>query len=164
MSSIPTTLVSSAPTTVTGSTAPSLAVRLAVRIGIGATLIVSGVVHAYLYIHGYQYIPTIGTAFLLQASVFCALGVLVLVGGPDWLSWGGAALSVAAVIAFALSRTVGLLGFTEHGWEPPYGPVSVIAQMVTVVLVAAAVLASRRAASRATRVAPAVRPPNHRRG
>jgi hypothetical protein len=151
MSSIPTTLMSSAPTTVTGSTAAGLAVRLAVRIGIGATLIVSGVVHAYLYIHGYQYIPTIGTAFLLQAGVFCALGVLVLVGGPDWLSWSGGALSVAAIITFALSRTIGLLGFTEHGWEPPYGPVSVIAQILTVVLVAAAVLTSRRAVSSARR-------------
>jgi hypothetical protein len=163
MTSIPT-FVSSAPTTVAGSTAASLAVRLAVRIGIGATLLVSGIVHAYLYIHGYQYIPTIGTAFLLQASVFCALGVLVVVGGPDWLSWGGGALSIAAIVAFALSRTVGLLGFTEHGWEPPYGPVSVIAQTLTVVLVAVSVLTSRRTASRATRVAPAVRPPNHRRG
>jgi hypothetical protein len=151
MSSLPTTLMSSAPTTVTGSTAAGLAVRPAVRIGIGATLIVSGVVHAYLYIHGYQYIPTIGTAFLLQAGVFCALGVLVLVGGPDWLRWSGGALSVAAIIAFALSRTVGLLGFTEHGWEPPYGPVSVIAQILTVVLVAAAVLTSRRAVSSARR-------------
>jgi hypothetical protein len=151
MSSAPTTLISSAPTTVTGSTAASLAVRLAVRIGIGATLIVSGVVHAYLYTGDYQYIPTIGTAFLLQASVFCALGLLVLVGGPDWLSWSGGALSIAAIIAFALSRTVGLLGFTEHGWEPPFGPVSVIAQILTVVLVAAAVLTSRRAVPRATR-------------
>jgi hypothetical protein len=151
MSSAPTTLISSAPTTVTGSTAASLAVRLAVRIGIGATLIVSGVVHAYLYTGDYQYIPTIGTAFLLQASVFCALGLLVLVGGPDWLSWSGGALSIAAIIAFALSRTVGLLGFTEHGWEPPFGPVSVIAQILTVVLIAAAVLTSRRAVPRATR-------------
>ncbi len=151
MSSAPTTLMRSAPTTVTGSTAASLAVRLAVRIGIGATLIVSGVVHAYLYIGDYQYIPTIGTAFLLQASIFCALGLLALVGGPDWLSWSGGALSIAAIIAFALSRTVGLLRFTEHGWEPPYGPVSVIAQILTVVLVAAAVLTSRRAVPRVTR-------------
>lgn len=29
----------------------------------------SGLSHAYLYIHGYQHIPTIGTAFVLQAGV-----------------------------------------------------------------------------------------------
>ena len=45
-----------------------------VRVGIGATLAVSGVIHAYLYVHGYRYIPTIGPAFLLQASVFLCSG------------------------------------------------------------------------------------------
>ena len=44
------------------------------RVGIGATLAVSGVIHAYLYVHGYRYIPTIGPAFLLQASVFLCSG------------------------------------------------------------------------------------------
>jgi hypothetical protein len=51
---------------------------LAVRIGIASTLAISGVIHAYLYIHGYQYSPTIGTAFLVQASVFCALALTVV--------------------------------------------------------------------------------------
>ena len=54
----------------------------AMRVGIGATLAVSGVIHAYLYIHGYNHVPTVGPAFLLQASMFCALAVLVLAGGP----------------------------------------------------------------------------------
>ena len=34
--------------------------------------------HAYLYIHGYQHIPKIGTAFQIQASIFFALAVLIL--------------------------------------------------------------------------------------
>jgi len=54
----------------------------AMRVGIGATLAVSGVIHAYLYIHGYNHLPTVGPAFLVQASMFCALAVLVLAGGP----------------------------------------------------------------------------------
>ncbi len=112
--------------------------------GIGATLAVSGVIHAYLYIHGYRYIPTIGPAFLLQASVFCALAVLILAGGPDWLRWAGGVFSVAALAAFALSRTVGLFGFTERGWQPsPHAAVSVIAEVLTVALVTASVLNSR---------------------
>jgi hypothetical protein len=143
MSSTPTNTIGSTTTTVAGSTAASRAARLAVRIGIATTLAVSGIIHAYLYMHGYQHIPTIGSAFLVQASVFCALGVLVLVGGPAWLSWAGGLLSVAALIAFALSRTVGLLGFTEHGWDSPYGPASVIAEALTVALVAATVLRPR---------------------
>ena len=59
----------------------SLPARLAVRVAISATLAVSGLIHAYLYVHGYNHIPTIGPAFLLQASGFCALAVLILVGG-----------------------------------------------------------------------------------
>jgi hypothetical protein len=38
------------------------------RVGIAAAVAVSGISHAYLYMHGYRHIPTIGVAFLLQAS------------------------------------------------------------------------------------------------
>ena len=115
-----------------------------VWVGVAATLAVSGVIHAYIYVHGYRYVPTIGPAFLLQASVFCALAVLILVGGPDWLQWAGGVASVAALAAFALSRTVGLFGFTERGWQPsPHAAVSVIAEVLTVALVAASVLSNR---------------------
>ena len=126
------------------STPAGLPARLALRVGISASLALSGVIHAYLYVHGYRSIPTIGPAFLLQASVFCALAVLILAGGPDWLRWAGGVASVAALAAFVLSRTVGLFGFTERGWQPsPHAAVSVIAEVLTVALVAASVLSSR---------------------
>jgi hypothetical protein len=51
--------------------------RVAIRVGVSATLAVSGVIHAYLYVDGYSHIPTIGPAFLLQAVVFCVLAVLI---------------------------------------------------------------------------------------
>jgi hypothetical protein len=76
--------------------------RLPVRVGLSATLAVSGVIHAYLYIDSYRYIPTVGPGFLVQASIFCALAVLILVGAPDWFSWVAGLLSVGALIAFAL--------------------------------------------------------------
>ena len=48
------------------------------------------------------------------------------------------------LIAFALSRTMGLFGFTERGLEPsPQAALSVIAEVLTVVLVATSVLSSR---------------------
>ena len=53
---------------------------------IAASLAVSGVVHAYLYIDGYRDIPNDRTGFPGQGSLFCALAVLILVGGPAWLS------------------------------------------------------------------------------
>jgi hypothetical protein len=124
----------------------------AIRVGISATLAVSGVIHAYLYIDGYRHIPTVGPAFLLQASVFCALALLILVGAPTWFSWAGAALSVGTLIAFALSRTVGLFGFSERGLQPsPEAASSLITEVLTVVFVAVYVLGrSRRTAVPAT--------------
>jgi hypothetical protein len=75
--------------------------------------------------------------------VFCALAVLILAGGPRWLQWAGAAFALGSLIAFVLSRTVGLFGFTEYGWEPsPQAALSVIAEVLTVVFVAASVPSS----------------------
>ncbi|HEY6574029.1 MAG TPA: hypothetical protein VI029_03665 [Mycobacterium sp.] len=119
-------------------------IAVAFRLTISASLAVSGVVHAYLYVNGYRGIPTIGPAFLGQAVVFCVLALLILAGGPDWLRWVAGVLSAGALVAFALSRTVGLFGFTELGWNPsPQAAVSVIAEVVTVVFVAASVLSRR---------------------
>jgi hypothetical protein len=116
-----------------------------VGVAISASVAVSGVVHAYLYVHGYRDIPTVGPAFLMQASVFCALAVLILVGGPAWLRLAAAAGAAGSLVAFALSRTVGLFGFSETGWEPsPYALLSVVSEVLTVLLVAATVAPSVR--------------------
>ncbi|ETZ66932.1 putative membrane protein [Mycobacterium sp. MAC_080597_8934] len=105
---------------------------------IAAAMVVSGGVHAYLYLHGYGHIPTVGTGFLVQASVFCAVGVLLAVGAPRWFGWASGLLSAGALAAFGLSRTVGLFGFVETGWEPaPYALISVIVEAVAVLAVAA---------------------------
>jgi hypothetical protein len=120
------------------------AMNLALRVAISASLAVSGVVHAYLYTNGYRDIPAIGPAFLLQGSVFCALAVLILAGGPAWLRLAAAAGAAGSLVAFALSRTVGLFGFTETGWEPsPYALLSVVAEVVTVLLVGATLMRRR---------------------
>jgi hypothetical protein len=101
--------------------------------GVAASLAVSAAIHAYLYVHGYQHIPNIGTAFQFQASVCFALALLIVVGGPGWLSWAGAAVAGGSLVAFVLSRTVGLLGFSERGWDPsPYAAISVAAEVLTV--------------------------------
>ena len=115
------------------------------RLAIAVALAVSGISHAYLYVHGYQHIPTIGTAFVVQASVSFALAVLILIGGPSWLQWAAAAVSGGALGAFVLSRTVGLFGFSETGWEPaPHAAISVAAELVAVGLWAIYVIGHRR--------------------
>jgi len=114
---------------------------LATRIALSASLAASGVVHAYLYVDGYRGIPTVGPAFLLQGSAFCALAVLILVGGPAWLRLAAAIGAAGSLVAFALSRSAGLFGFTETGWLPaPYAMISVIAEVLTILLVAATAL------------------------
>ena len=40
--------------------------KFLLRLGVAASLAVSAATHAYLYIHGYQHIPIIGTSFLLR--------------------------------------------------------------------------------------------------
>ncbi|MGA8548555.1 MAG: hypothetical protein WB785_25345 [Mycobacterium sp.] len=118
---------------------------LLIRIGIAAAVVVSGISHTYLYIHGYQHIPTIGTAFVVQAGVSFALAALILLGGPPWLQWAAAALAGGALVAFALSRTVGLFGFSEQGWEPaPHAAISVVAEVLTIGLWTAYLAEGRR--------------------
>ena len=110
---------------------------------------VSGVVHAYLYIHGYRDIPAVGPAFLLQGSVFCALALLILIGGPAWLQLVAAIGAAGSLVAFALSRTVGLFGFIETGWQPsPYAAISVVAEVLTLLLVGTTALRQRPRASK----------------
>ena len=104
-----------------------------IRLAMAAALAVTGISHAYLYVHGYQHIPTIGTAFVVQAGVSFALALLILIGGPSWLQWAAAALAGGALGAFVLSRTVGLFGFSEQGWQPsPHAAISVAAELVVV--------------------------------
>ena len=119
---------------------------LVYRLVIAAAMVVSGGVHAYLYVHGYRHIPTVGTGFLVQAAVFCSVGVLILAGAPSWFLWVAGLFSAGALGAFALSRTVGLAGFVEKGWEPaPYALVSAVAEIAAVLAVASwAVQASRQ--------------------
>jgi hypothetical protein len=119
--------------------------KFLLRLGVAASLAVSAATHAYLYIHGYQHIPIIGTSFLLQASACFAVALLIVVGGPGWLSWAGAGMAGGSLVAFILSRTVGLFGFSERGWDPaPHAAISVVAEVLTVLLWAGAFVSWRR--------------------
>ena len=113
--------------------------KLLLRLGLAACLAVSAFSHAYLYLHGYQHIPMIGTSFLIQASVSFSLALLVAAGGPWWVEWSAAAMAGGSLVAFILSRTVGLFGFIERGWDPsPHAAITVVAEALCVLLWAAA--------------------------
>mgnify|MGYP000946972189 CR=1 FL=1 len=106
-------------------------------VGIVAGLLLSAVSHGYLYLHGYRHIPLVGFGFLVLTSVFLALAMLIAFGGPLWLRLVAAVVSLGALGAFVLSRTLGLAGFSERGWQPaPHAMVSVLAELSVVALTA----------------------------
>jgi hypothetical protein len=108
---------------------------------IATTLAISGYIHADLYVTGYRFIHVVGVLFLLQASASFALALLVLVGGPLLLRLASAGAASGALVGFLLSRTTGVYGFIERGWQPaPQSLISVLAEAVTVIVVAVTVL------------------------
>jgi hypothetical protein len=116
---------------------------LITRIGSAVGLAVSGYLHAELYLQGgYRFIPNIGTLFLLQASASFAVALLLVLGGPAvMLRLAVAGLAAGALGGFVLSRTVGVLGFTEHGLQPaPQSLISIVAEIGTLILLATPVL------------------------
>ncbi|MER5959338.1 hypothetical protein [Streptomyces longhuiensis] len=70
------------------------------------------------------------------------IGILFIAGGVAllltagalalWNSvtawWAGALVSGGMILGFALSRTIGLPGYHEQGWDPPYGVLSITAE------------------------------------
>ena len=114
------------------------------------TLAVSGYIHAQLYIDGYRFIHVVGVLFLLQAAASFALAALLLAGtvlrAPALLDLAAAGTAAGALAGFVASRTIGVFGFTEHGFQPaPKALISVLVEVATLGLLAVvAVLALRR--------------------
>lgn len=107
------------------------------RVLIAAALATSGYIHAQLYVSGYRFIHVVGVLFLLQASASFAVAALVLAGGPIYVRVGAAGAAAGALGGFAASRTVGVFGFTEHGWEPsPQSLISVLVEVAALLLLA----------------------------
>ena len=109
------------------------------RVVSAATLAVSGYIHAQLYVTGYRFIHVVGVLFLLQASASFAVAALLLVGGPLLVRLAAAGAAAGALGGFVASRTVGVFGFTEHGWQPsPQALISVLVEVATILSVAPA--------------------------
>ncbi len=105
-----------------------------------AALAVTAYLHADLYVHSYRVIPKVGVAFLLQASAGFAIAALLPLCRLLLMRIAAAALSAATLGGFIMSRTVGVLGFTEHGWEPaPQAALSVVAEIGTLLLLVVAI-------------------------
>jgi hypothetical protein len=111
-------------------------VSVLIRLAIVATLAETGFVHAKLYLGGYRVIPYIGPMFLLQAAVSFAVAALLLFAAPVVLRLLAAGAAAGALFGFVLSRTVGVFGFTERGFDPaPDALLSVLAEVLCLLLI-----------------------------
>jgi hypothetical protein len=120
-------------------TTTDTATRIGVRLAVIAALAVSGTIHAQLYIDGYRYVHAIGVMFLIQAAASYALAALLLVsppaGMPVVLGVLAAGVALGALIGFGASRTTGVFGFTERGFQPsPQALLSVLAELTVLAL------------------------------
>ena len=110
-------------------------VDLALRLAVAVLLAISGYIHAQLYVTGYRFLHVVGVLFLLQASASFALAALLPLGGPVLLRVAAAGAAAGALGGFAASRTIGVFGFTERGWQPaPQSLISVLVEVSTLLL------------------------------
>ena len=111
------------------------------RVGAAASLAVSGILHAQLYLHGYRTIPGIGPAFLLQASGSLAVALLLVLSCAVVLQLAAAALTAGALVGFIASRTIGVVGFVEYGLQPaPQALISLLVETAALALLAVPLL------------------------
>lgn len=117
-----------------------------VRWTVAALLVVSGYVHAELYVTGYRQVHVVGVLFLIQASASFALALLLAIGAPPTLTALSGLVTLGALGGFLASRTVGVFGFTERGFQPaPQAAISLVVELAILAVLVAAVLPGRRA-------------------
>jgi hypothetical protein len=81
----------------------------------------AGAFHLSLYLDGYRSIPRIGPLFEVDVAVAVLLAVAVVAVPFGAAAVGAAAFHLGALVAFVLSRTSGLLGFTESRFDTTAG-------------------------------------------
>ncbi len=87
------------------------------RVAAATFVLAGGYIHLDLWRDGYRAIEYIGPLFVANAvvSVLLVLALLLRPGAP--VAVAGAVFSLGSLVALVLSRTTGLLGFTERGWS-----------------------------------------------
>jgi len=86
------------------------------RLAAAAFLLVAGGIHLQLWRTGYRGIPYIGPLFLANVVVSAGLVLAVLRGADAGVTVAGMVFCAVSLLALVLSRTIGLLGFTERAW------------------------------------------------
>jgi len=120
------------------------ALRSPLRWLAAATLVASGIVHIPVIPMHLEEAPYIGYLFIALTAVCFALAAAVLLVDSILVWAAGGVVTALAVIAYVLSRTVGLPQIQDDigNWSEPLGVAAITAETLTVLL---AVVALRRA-------------------
>lgn len=90
------------------------------RVAAATFVMVGGLIHLWLWQDGYRNIPKIGPSFVANVAVSAVVAVALLVFARGRSGFGVSLLAVgftaASLVALVMSRTTGLLGFTETAW------------------------------------------------
>lgn len=120
------------------------ALRSPLRWLAAVTLVASGIVHIPVIPMHLEEAPYIGYLFIALTAVCFALAAAVLLVDSILVWAAGGVVTALAVIAYVLSRTVGLPQIQDDigNWSEPLGIAAITAETLTVLL---AVVALRRA-------------------
>lgn len=112
------------------------------RFGGAGFILLNGGVHIYLWDHAYRQIDVIGPLFLLNA-VAALIIALVLIWKPEgFTTLLALAFSAGTFVAFVLSLTIGLFGFTA-GWDQN-AVIAAVAEIGAIVLLGSWWVMTRR--------------------
>jgi len=86
------------------------------RITAATFVLVGGGIHLDLWRSGYRGIQYIGPLFVANVAVSVLLFLALLIRADVRIAAAGILFSIGSLAALVLSRTTGLLGFTEKAW------------------------------------------------
>jgi hypothetical protein len=112
-----------------------MSTRSLVRVTAALAVAVAGYVHLILYRRSYHAIPRVGAMFAIDVVIAAGVAAALVVRHDRVVVFVGLAQTAAALGGFALSRTIGLLGFKETGFDPaPHAAVALGAELAALVL------------------------------
>jgi plastocyanin len=122
-----------------------------IRLAGAAGLAITALVHLDLYLGGYRHIDTIGPLFLVNVIAGGLLAIAVAARPDVAFRVAGIVFALGTIGGFILSRRGdGLFDFRETGFEPsPQAAIALIAEIVTVVALAAGLVPVLHAGERA---------------
>lgn len=86
------------------------------RVAAALFVLVGGGVHFQLWRTGYRGIEYIGPLFIVNVSVSALLILAIVLRSDIRIALAAMVFSLGSIVALVMSRTSGLLGFTERAW------------------------------------------------